>query len=104
MKFAPNQRPLIMFLLPAADRAKLELWEACALRLCGGWTRDNMSVCGAWVDPAGTIIKEPMIRYWVAAPPRERAILRANAVDLWPEEQAFFIAHVGQAAISTPRR
>lgn len=75
-------------------------WENFAAEIAGGYTRLG-EVRGAWRDPNGAMIYEPMMQYQVATTHDQWRRLVALAFELFPNEQAIFWAEIGTATIET---
>lgn len=79
-------------------RLERERWEALALRLAGGYTRDALPACGAWAHE-GHVYKEAMQGYHVATNPGTWAKLARAAFDMFPDQLAFYTVTGGTVVI-----
>lgn len=95
---------LYMIALPLANnsglsyRRSLQLWEAHALDLGGGYTKRPNGE-GVWNGP-DRLYFEPMACYHVACDPAQWQRLLAIAFELFPDQHAIFHAHLGTATIT----
>lgn len=74
--------------------------QAYARWLCdtfGGFTRREVK--GAWLNDEGQLFQDDSYVYSVATDLSAPAILTDQAARLFPDQEAFFWAHVGQAHI-----
>lgn len=91
--------------LPIEDNQGASLKEAHAaftarlLATFGGFT--SHCVHGAWTDDEGRVYFDKSIAYRVAHLTDRRRSLGYMAKDLFPDQEAFFLAHLGEAHIVT---
>jgi len=71
------------------------LFEAYIVKQVGGFT--YTAARGAWADDTGNVIHEPIAQYDIACTGAQFNSIIERARKLWPKEQCFFAAHIGEA-------
>lgn len=85
-------------------RAAHRAYQAWLLNMFGGFSERNS--VGQWKDDDGSHYSDPSIVYTVASDPRFateegfKRSLTSVAAKLFPDQKAFYVAHVGQAWIN----
>lgn len=83
--------------------AQLAVWEALALDEAGDFT-DLGDRRGFWRDPdSGRVYSETMRGYQIAASSKTLQRLLRDAMMLFPDQVAFYVAHIGRAEIIVNR-
>lgn len=90
--------------LPAFSNAgatyapELSMWEDRALNIAGGVTRFPVAQ-GAWKAPDGKVYRDVMVGFETACSDEQFGALVSAACELFPDQEAFFTAHIGEATI-----
>lgn len=99
---------LYRFTLPQANNLGLSMEDAIsefkeyALKLAGGYTVQP-SVCGVWKGSDKTFFDHNSVVEIACNPATYKALL-ARVIALWPDQESFFVADIGQAFFVTPDR
>lgn len=72
-------------------------FEDDCLAIAGGFTKTTAN--GVWRDPSGVAIWDHLISYRVACTGEQWKKIKAKAIAIFDEEQAIFVAELGQAEI-----
>lgn len=89
---------LFSFQVPRGDnRIAIDSLAEVILNNAGGYSTKD--VCGYWRDDRGQVIKEPMREYQVACDAAGFAAICKALPRLYPGEQCFFTARLGDAEI-----
>jgi hypothetical protein len=75
-----------------------ELWRERAVEKAGGASYTGQAT-GYWNDANGRTVKEPMHVYQVACDPETASYLVAYAQSLFLDQDALFVADLGEARI-----